>query len=160
MKKLYFFNEKEKCYYYDEAWINGDKIIEHIGKLGTKGRTKTYPLDPAKTGKKNISLVLQPAIQSGYKEIPQIKLYTLLVEYIIDGFGTPQDIEKIHKLQDHMNETLGWTGLGHCDGNSIGSDTMEVCCFVVNFELAKKVIAKSLKGTEFDDYSRIYDENA
>ena len=160
MKKLYFFNEKEKCYYYDEAWINGDKIIEHFGKLGTKGCTKAYPLDPAKTEKKNISLVLQPAAQAGYKEIPQKKLYTLLVEYKVEGFGTPQDIEKIHKLQDHMNETLGWTGLGHCDGNSIGSGTMEVCCFVVNFELAKKVIAKSLKGTEFDGYSRIYDESA
>ncbi len=59
-----------------------------------------------------------------------------------------------------MNETLGWSGLGHCDGGSIGSGTMEVCCFVVDFDIAKSVIEADLKSTEFDDYSRIYDEGA
>lgn len=55
---------------------------------------------------------------------------------------------------------LGWTGLGHCDGGSIGSGTMEVCCFVVDFEIGRKVIAADLKGTKFDDYTRIFDEGA
>jgi len=58
-----------------------------------------------------------------------------------------------------MNETLGWTGLGNCDGGNIGSGTMEVCCFVVDFELAKKVIEIDLKNTEFADYTRIYNED-
>jgi len=57
-----------------------------------------------------------------------------------------------------MNETLGWTGLGACDGGSIGSGSMEVCCFVVDFNAAKQVIEADLEGTEFGDYSRIYDE--
>ncbi|WP_244951636.1 hypothetical protein [Pseudoalteromonas luteoviolacea] len=59
-----------------------------------------------------------------------------------------------------MNETLGWTGLGHCDGGSIGSGTMEVCNYVVDFKVAKTVIENDLKGTEFENYTRIYDENA
>ena len=59
-----------------------------------------------------------------------------------------------------MNETLGWAGLGHCDGGSIGSDTMEVCCFVVDFDIAKSVIEADLQGTEFADFTRIYDEGA
>jgi hypothetical protein len=58
-----------------------------------------------------------------------------------------------------MSETLGWTGLGHCDGGSIGSGTMEVCCFVVDFELAKQVVEKDLADTEFADYTRIYNED-
>ncbi len=58
-----------------------------------------------------------------------------------------------------MNETLGWTGLGNCDGGSIGSGTMEVCCFVADFEVAKSVIAANLKGTEFENYTRNYNEN-
>lgn len=73
--------------------------------------------------------------------------------------GTPEDVDKRYELQERMDETLGWTGLGHCDGGSIGSGSMEVCCFVVDFEVAKRVIAEDLKGTEFEDYSRIYDEN-
>jgi hypothetical protein len=73
--------------------------------------------------------------------------------------GCGEDVEKRHRLQERMDETLGWTGLGHCDGGSIGSGTMEVCCYVVDFEIAKKVIENDLKGTEFEDYTRIYDEN-
>src|SRR5262249_42675093 len=53
---------------------------------------------------------------------------------------------------------LGWTGLGNCDGGSIGSGTMEVCCFVVDFKIARRVIEDDLKNTKFADYSRIYDE--
>jgi hypothetical protein len=37
---------------------------------------------------------------------------------------------------------------------------MEVCCFVVDFDTAKEVIKKQLEGTEFANYTRIYDENA
>ncbi|OIQ72763.1 hypothetical protein GALL_456080 [mine drainage metagenome] len=36
---------------------------------------------------------------------------------------------------------------------------MEVCCYVVDFEIAKKVIEQDLKDTEFANYTRIYDEN-
>jgi len=36
---------------------------------------------------------------------------------------------------------------------------MEVCYFVVDFEVAKAVIEADLKGTEFENHTRIYDEN-
>lgn len=55
-----------------------------------------------------------------------------------------------------MDEVLGWTGLGHTDGGSIGTRTMEVRCVVVDFDIAKKVIEEKLKDTEFCDYTRIY----
>ena len=63
-----------------------------------------------------------------------------------------------NEFQSRMDETLGWTGLGFCDGGSIGSGIMEVCCFVVNFEIAKKVIENDLNGTEFSNFNRIYNE--
>jgi hypothetical protein len=72
--------------------------------------------------------------------------------------NVPQPLLAGHELEDRMNETLGWTGLGNCDGGSIGSGTMEVCCFVVDFKIAKHVIEEDLKNTRFADYSRIYDE--
>ena len=72
--------------------------------------------------------------------------------------NVPQPLLAGHELEDRMNETLGWTGLGNCDGGSIGSGTMEVCCFVVDFKTAKRVIEEDLKNTRFADYSRIYDE--
>jgi len=78
---------------------------------------------------------------------------------MVEGMGTPEDIEKRTRLQDRMDSILGWTGLGHCDGGSIGSGTMEVCCFVIDFDTAKNVITQNLKDTEFADYLRIYNEN-
>lgn len=71
--------------------------------------------------------------------------------------GTEVDIEKRHRLESRMNETLGWTGLGECDGGSIGSGSMEVCTFVVDFDVAKAVIMQDLAGTEFANYTRIFD---
>jgi hypothetical protein len=38
----------------------------------------------------------------------------------IDGFGSDRDIDKRHRLEERLNELLGWTGLGHVDGGSIG----------------------------------------
>ena len=82
----------------------------------------------------------------------------MLIEYAIGGFGTKQQLEKRHALQDRMDETLGWTGLGHCDGGSSGSGTMEVCCLVVDFDIAKRVIETDLRDTEFGNFTRIYRE--
>lgn len=44
-----------------------------------------------------------------------------------------------------LNEGLGWTGLGCCDGGGIGSGTMEACCYVVDFE--RDVLTKELAET-------------
>ena len=73
--------------------------------------------------------------------------------------GNTEDVNKRNRLIDRMNETLGWTGLGHCDGGSIGSGSMEVCNFVVDFEIAKQVVEKDLASTEFANYIRIFNEN-
>ena len=35
---------------------------------------------------------------------------------------------------------------------------MEVCCLVLDVAIATRVIQKDLKGTEFANYSRIYEE--
>ena len=83
-----------------------------------------------------------------------------MIEYEIDGGGDSDDLSKRHRLEERMNETLGWTGLGMCDGGSIGSGTMEVCCIVVDFLAAKSVIERELEGTEFSNFARIYDEGS
>jgi hypothetical protein len=82
----------------------------------------------------------------------------LLVEYVVHEMGTSEDLAKRHELQNRLEELLSRTGLGDCDGGSIGNGTMEVCCYVVDFVIAKKVIEEDLRGTEFENYSRIYQE--
>ncbi|MEZ9525682.1 hypothetical protein [Enterovibrio norvegicus] len=157
MLKLYRLSETKKEYW--ETWDNDDGTHTiHWGLLGTQGESKTVGPSLFKKPEKKIQEEINQLVSNGYREIKQ--KYTLLVEYKVDGFGTGDDLDKRARLHDRMSETLGWTGLGHCDGGSIGSDTMEVCNYVVDFELAKRVIEKDLAGTEFADYTRIYDEDA
>lgn len=146
--------------HYHEAWSGDGEIIEHWGISGERGETKTHKLPKNANENAAVAAVLENAAADGYVTVDEIGETTLLIEYPVNGFGTPQDLQKRHALEDRMNETLGWTGLGHCDGGSIGSGTMEVCCFVADFEVAKRVIEADLAGTEFGDYTRIYDEDA
>jgi hypothetical protein len=70
--------------------------------------------------------------------------------------GSAADLGKRHALEDRLNEVLGWVGLGQCEGGNIGYGTMEVCCLVVDFELARSMIEADLAGSAFADYSRIF----
>jgi hypothetical protein len=143
---------------YHEAWLDEGIITEHWGTVGDHGSSQEHPAPPHKSEKAALREVLKSALDSGYEPIGDEQTSIVLIEYEIDGFGTPADLEKRHALESRMNETLGWTGVGHCDGGSIGSGSMEVTCVVVDADIAKRVIEDDLKGTEFSDYSRIYQE--
>lgn len=157
MLKLYKLTDSKKEYW--ETWDNDDGThTVHWGELGTTGQSKEVKGSFLKKPQSIIQKEVDEMVSKGFRPIDDE--FTLLIEYQVDGMGSEDDIEKCHRLQDRMNETLGWTGLGSCDGGSIGSGTMEVCNFVVDFELAKRVIENDLKGSEFENYTRIYDEDA
>lgn len=157
MIKLYK-REGDAVVAYHEAWSDGDALVEHWGALGTRGETRNHPLEPGSKIEEELARILEPARGAGFAEIDLDDHIMLSIEYGIEEMGSTQDLDKRAALQDRMDETLGWTGLGSCDGGSIGSGTMEVACYVVEAELAKRVIAEDLAGTEFADYTRIYDE--
>ena len=160
MKKLYLVDENGLPTHYHEAWVDGNSVVEHFGPLGTQGESKKHRAGRFSSAEEKLEKVLRTPLAKGFQEVPIDHHSILLIEYKVEGFGSPDDLEKRHALQDRMDETLGWTGLGHCDGGSIGSGTMEVCCFVVDFETAKTAIEQDLQGSEFADYSRIFDERA
>lgn len=159
MLKLYKNIEGELHYW--ETWDQDERSgIIHWGVIGERGQHEAIKSEIISPFQKKIQKLVNEKIEDGYRPIDDDEVFTLLIEYAVDGMGSAEDLDKRHRLEDRMNETLGWTGLGHCDGGSIGSGTMEVCCFVVDFETAKVVIQKDLQGTEFADYTRIFDENA
>lgn len=144
---------------YHEAWVNGKTVYEHFGVVGERGDARQHNLTEGVKADDAIREILLPAIEAGYRPIESEDHATLLIEYTVQGMGTSVDLDLRHALESRMSETLGWTGLGECDGGSIGSGSMEVCCFVVDFDVAKRVIATDLENTEFSGFSRIYDEN-
>ena len=159
MQKLY--KQIDGRLHYREAWAEPENrvIVEHWGLVGEKGNARSHPLSPESDEDDAIATVLQDSARDGFSSFDANEMRILLVEYSIDGMGTRADVEKRHALEDLLNETLGWTGLGHCDGGSMGSGTMEVCCSVVDFEIARELISDTLAGTRFSDYSAIYEED-
>jgi len=141
---------------YHEAWINHNNVIEHWGILGTIGETYEHQRNTKLSVEDNVNLVLEKPLSEGYTEIDTDDQIYLQIEYRVKGMGSDQEHNKLDSLADRIHETLSRTGLGICDGSSYGSGTMEVICFVIDFDVAKAVIAKYLEGTEFSNYHRIY----
>ena len=158
MLKLYK-KVKGKLHYH-EAWCDKSKITEHWGVVGTRGKSKEHKKPRGESEEAAILELLKAPLSEGYEPFDDDAIVIVLIEYPVDGktASVKKDLDKRHALEERMNETLGWTGLGHCDGGSIGSGTMEVCCMVVDAKIAKSVIAADLQGTKFGDYSRIYEE--
>jgi hypothetical protein len=156
--KLYRFSETEKEYW--ETWEhNGDHII-HSGKLGTRGELQTIKGGLFKSALSTLESRIDAAIEAGFTPIDPEDHAVLMIEYSIEGMGSSADLDKRHALEERMNETLGWTGLGACDGGSTGNGTMEVCNFVVDFCVARAVVETDLRDTDFANYTRIYEESA
>lgn len=140
-----------------ETWDKDEKTaIVHWGIVGKIGQDKEVKSGLFSNFRKTVQKEIDEKLNEGYSEFDEDNLSFLEIEYKIDGFGSEQDLEKRHRLEEKLDEILGWTGLGHVDGGSIGSGTMEVGCIVVDFEIAMKVIEEKLKDSEFSDYSRIY----
>ena len=155
MLKLYRFEDKKKEYW--ETWGNGDgSHTIHWGELGTRGQSKIVRSGFFIRAEKALQKEIEVAQKQGFCAIDIVEHRTLVIEYMFDVMGFAKDVEKRHRLEDRMNETLGWSGLGTCDGGSIGSGTMEVCARVVDFDVAKAVIERDLTGTEFENYTRIF----
>lgn len=159
MLKLYRMSDSQKEYW--ETWEETkESSLVHWGILGTRGATKTVRSDFQRQASSVIQAEIDQLLAEGFAPIGPEDHAILMIEYAIEAMGSEADVDKRHRLEQRMNETLGWTGLGACDGGSIGSGTMEVCNFVVDFHVAKQVIEDDLAGTEFSDYARIYDESA
>ncbi|KUL95575.1 hypothetical protein DK26_10705 [Bosea sp. WAO] len=147
--------------HYWETWAEDDRRhIVHWGELGTRGTSKIVKSTFLRKARHIVQKEIDERLQQGYQPIPDENHAILMIEYAVAGFGTSADLDKRHRLEQRMNETLGWTGLGTCDGGSIGSGSMEVCNSVVDFDLAKRMIERDLADTEFSDFVRIYDERA
>jgi hypothetical protein len=156
-KTLYRFSDAAKEYW--ETWEDepGGYVV-HWGVLGTTGKVRTVRSTPAGDARAIVRHEAGELRQQGFAPIPWKRQATLIVEYVLSSWGTVEDNDKRHRLQDRLDETLRSTGLGVCDGGSIGSGTMELCNYVVDYPLARRVIEPDLAGTEFADYSRIYEE--
>jgi hypothetical protein len=144
--------------FYHEAWESDGVVTEHWGECPDSGESREHAVARGIEGGALIEKILQEPRSRGYEEIDMDDHARLMIEFRIEGMGTPSDLKKRHALEDRMSEALGWAGIGMCDGGSIGSGTMEVCCLVADYLIAERFVREELTGTKFADFHRIYRE--
>jgi hypothetical protein len=138
---------------YWEAWTDGDNVVEHSGFCGDRGSVSDHPAAGQTQQRKIMRALAETARADGFRTIPSSRLIGLLVSKEISDTGTQDDLRRRHALEDFLNEVTGWLGLGHCDGGSTGSGSMEAFCLVVDYECAAAAIERALVDSKFSDFS-------
>ena len=147
MLKLYRVTEQGTEYW--EAWATANEITIHWGKLGEGGENREIPIKPGINPNDTIKSEAKPIRAAGFKPLKPSQLRSIVIQYKIEGHGSTADLDKRVAVEELMNERLGWTGLGHCDGGDIGSGTMNIFCYVADTKIAEPVIVRELKAGGF-----------
>ncbi len=153
------FRRDEKGLHFYEAFLREDRVIEHEGLCGLGGENRFHHFELLGQAEKIVTNLMAEAKAKGYRSVPSSKQKRLIVEYpVMDHFADTDELDMRNALEEFLDDWTGRLGLGHCDGGSSGLGTMEVCCFVVDFKLAKAALEPILATSAFKDYSRIYCE--
>jgi hypothetical protein len=165
MLKLYKRGKRGMRYW--EAWAQVLWVVIHQGKVGERGQVKHLEPVAGKSPEEVIAEAASLPRQKGYTEIPVEEHFQVVVQYRLKTWGSAKDLKRSHKIEDLLNESLGWTGNGHCDGNDIGSGTMNIFSLAVDPKLATEMIVNTLREhslldeaviavREKDDYQVVY----
>ena len=149
MLKLYKRSGKKTLYW--ETWDDGRKLVIHWGELGMRGKTKTVAIPKGSTAKKEIAAASAQPKEEGYAEIDIDDHATIVVQYRTETWGDVNDLDKRHRVEGILNECLGWTGNGHCDGGDIGSGSINAFSFAVDPTLAGEAIVEALRREKLLD---------
>jgi hypothetical protein len=144
--KLYK-KEDDKTLYW-EAWPEGDDVVVHFGELGQQGETTTLSLPEFEPPDTAIQKHAEEARAAGFQEIDQEELYELIVQYKVESDAGLDDVQLAYQVEEVLNDCLGWTGLGHCDGSDVGDGTLNVYSYVVDPRLACTAVVEELKAAE------------
>lgn len=139
---------------YHEVWEEDGSVIEHFGIAGTRGSFHRHPIPAGADEDKIMETLLEPAAKSGFEEIAEDELIRLHVVVPRPEIVGDADLEKRHEIEDRMDDLLGETGVGHCDGGSMQEKTMEIFCFVADEEIAKGVIRADFDEEDLIDLRR------
>jgi hypothetical protein len=144
--------------HYREGWSNGSEVTAHWGVCGERGEVRTHNAASEAEADEIIAKSGPAALADGWVEIPEDEHAWLVVEFLLAGLKADDPVAFRHGLEDYLNDLVGWLGLGHCDGGSIGSGTLEAACLVVDYDVAAEALARELKASPYAGYSRIYRE--
>jgi hypothetical protein len=150
---LKLYKKQDDVLHYWETWSKTPtRGIIHWGIVGERGLSTKV----SATSKTKFQHLIQEAVaQKRAEGFAEAALESILVVEYEAKIMTSARLKKLHRLEERLDQLLGWTGLGHTDGNGFGFEKMDVSAVVVDFETAKKIIEADLEDTEFAKYLSI-----
>lgn len=157
---------------YWETWKDGKVLLVHEGMVGETGETKELKLKMFDRSEKIMEQLAEEKLAEGYDYLDEDELHELVLQYPYEEQQMETALEKRQQVEDLMNECLGWTGNGSCDGGDIGSGTTNIFNYVIDVEKAFKTILKELGdhnlladvkiafSDEEEDYVVLYPEDS
>ncbi|MGB0579082.1 MAG: hypothetical protein ACPGVU_05205 [Limisphaerales bacterium] len=142
MYKLIKRNDDD--FLYHEVWEEDGMVVEHFGEVGDPGERRVHPIPPDSDEDQVMESILRPVAAKGFGEVEDEELIRVHVEQARSPQGDDTDLDKWHQLEDQLDDLLGETGLGHCNGGEVSADSVVVYIFVVDAAIAGEVVANAL----------------
>lgn len=145
--------ENETIYW--EVWQDGRTLIIHYGTVGDTGKTEEKKLPMFQRAEKVMEDLAEEKVNEGFEYLEEDELKELVVQYSYKENEMQAVLELRHCDEELMNECLGWTGNGSCDGGDIGSGTANIFNYVVDVEKAARTIIEELKNNNLLESAKI-----
>ncbi len=133
--------------HYWEVWYDEDEktFTVHYGQVGERGEHFTEKKKRGIDVETHMEKLARQQTESGYELLDEDLFKPIVIQYTVDGNDIDADLDKQDEVESLMNECLGWTGNGYCDGSDYGSGTMNIFSFTLDQELALQTIRAELE---------------
>lgn len=159
MTKLHKIDGNEHHYW--EAWTVNQDVVFHWGIVGETGERRIVSTTSEGEASKMLHRESAAISANGFRLVEREDLVALAVNYALTSWGSAEDLETRHYVEDLCNQALGWTGNGYCDGGDIGSRVMNIWCWVLDALAAVKTLSSELRTHGLSDGAVIarYDDS-
>lgn len=145
--KLY--KETDGAIHYFEMWIDEDETLtSHEGILGEIGETESFGAPEKNEDSLPPRIAMSKAIQT-YLNLGYTEDITW-TEIIVQVAAKASDKELTETIEAMLNNCLGWTGNGHCDGSNTDNKLSTFFCYVVDKVIAVETIVEAFEEEDLD----------
>ncbi len=128
-----------------ETWESAGQTCLHFGAVGERGETLWFGPELREAIAARLEKNAAELRERGYAELAPDEYELLVVQYHAEAWGNLDNHSKRIRLENALDECLGWTGNGYCDGTDIAPPLLSINCLVVNAMAALEPIIAMLR---------------
>lgn len=144
------YRNKEYC----QVWNRESTLVVHRGVLGQRGVVTEKEIPATESLEIAIQRAVQAAQATGFAPLQPEQQSQVLVNFNVSTWESSEIMSFHNTVQTVLNELLGWTGNGFCDGYTVGSEGLTMWCVVVESALAVSTLISGL-----DNHRLLYDDD-